>query len=98
MTPTLFGEPRCYRDNNDSSSKPPARSASPDTLPYTSQSLPGHDFYFLRGRETAGVPSLGSLSQAGHSAALPAFDVERVRRDFPAFAPEDERQTADLPR
>ncbi len=76
-----FGEPRCYREKESRSGKPaqPATSA----LPYTAESVPG-DFYFLRGNEGS-VSSRPDFSPAAGGSALPGFDVEGVRRDFPAL-------------
>jgi SufS family cysteine desulfurase len=80
-----FGEPRCYRKDDQPSRKSPAGPASSAyTLPYASESLPG-DFYFLRGSKPGDVSSLPVTSPSGHGAPLPAFNVERVRRDFPAL-------------
>jgi cysteine desulfurase/selenocysteine lyase len=81
-----FGEPRCYREADRDSRKASASpSSSGGTLPYTSASLSDNDFYFLRGSETSGLPSLPATSPAGHGSVLPAFNVEAVRRDFPAL-------------
>ena len=81
-----FGEPRCYRDNSQLSSKPSTSPAPPaDVLPYTSESL--SDFYFLRGNKTASptVSSLPGTSLAASGSVFPAFTVEAIRRDFPAL-------------
>jgi len=81
-----FGEPRCYRDKEERSGKTAASPASSGALPYTSESLSGPEFYFLRGSESSALPSLqGVPSRAGHGAALSAFDVEAIRADFPAL-------------
>jgi cysteine desulfurase/selenocysteine lyase len=81
-----FGEPRCYRDKEERSGKTVASPASAGTLPYTSESLSGSEFYFLRGSESSGLPPLqGVPSPAGRGAALSAFDVESIRGDFPAL-------------
>lgn len=81
-----FGEPRCYKDGDQRSSKPASDTGSSATaLPYTDASFPGQDYYFLRGNEVSGIPSLPSISSAGHGLVLPAFNVDAVRRDFPAL-------------
>jgi SufS family cysteine desulfurase len=82
-----FGEPRCYRDGGQSSGKPATGPAPPAAvLPYTSDSLSGSDFYFLRGSEARRVSSLPFPSSAtGHGSVLPTFNVEAVRADFPAL-------------
>ena len=83
-----FGEPRCYRDDNQGSGKQSASSSSSATvLPYTSESLSTPDFYFLRGNETPNVSSLPSPSTASTASgsALPGFNVDAIRRDFPAL-------------
>jgi len=77
-----FGEPRCYR-NDDTVSRKVSSTSPASTLPYTSASLPG-DFYFLRG----GAPGLSSLpgtSSTRNGSALPVFNVDAIRGDFPAL-------------
>ncbi len=81
-----FGEPRCYRNDDARSIRPASGPVSSATaLPYTDASFPGQDFYFLRGSEVPGISSLPGPSSAGHGSALPAFNVDAVRRDFPAL-------------
>ncbi|MEJ0000115.1 MAG: cysteine desulfurase [Verrucomicrobiota bacterium] len=75
-----FGEPRCYNSDAPRSGKP---ASSPGAIPYAADALPGGDFYFLRGNETArAVPA---ASEASPGLAVGAFNVDAVRRDFPAL-------------
>ena len=82
-----FGEPRCYRNGTSGAGKPSGDSKfSGATLPYTSESLPGNNFYFLpESKPSAAAPS--SLMAAGPASnpGVTTFDVERIRRDFPAL-------------
>jgi cysteine desulfurase/selenocysteine lyase len=81
-----FGEPRCYREEKQDSRKPASSPASSTSaLPYTDASFPGQDFYFLRGNDASGISSLPGASSTGHGSVLPAFNIEAVRRDFPAL-------------
>ena len=81
-----FGEPRCYRDKEQKSAKKDEARKSSPAIPYTSESLTAPEFYFLRGSESSGSPSLPHIpSRAGHGAALSAFDVDSIRADFPAL-------------
>ncbi len=78
-----FGEPRCYKSGDEKRGKPAPASAA--AIPYTAESLPGGDFYFLRGGDLSAPTTLPGGLLAGHGLALPGFDVEAVRRDFPAL-------------
>jgi len=54
-------------------------------LPYASASLPASDFYFLSGNEASGISSPANTGPTGHGSVLPGFNVDAVRRDFPAL-------------
>ncbi len=75
-----FGEPRCYQSGQESGAKPsfPAK-----PLPYWGEGATSGQFYFLKGREA--TPALPGSSLAGHGLALPGYDVEAIRKDFPAL-------------
>ena len=77
-----FGEPRCKAFGQPSQPTHPAAPAStPSFAPVKPESLATPSYYFIR--EPA-VPSPASLPSASAPAA-PVFDVEGVRRDFPAL-------------
>jgi SufS family cysteine desulfurase len=82
-----FGEPRCnnlYRLRNG---KPDAKPATSSSIPGFSQveSLAAPDFYFLRGSHASGKSPAACQSYPGNAVPVPAFDIEAVRRDFPAL-------------
>ncbi len=74
-----FGEPRCYPAEGKSA--PP----SPVVLPYMGEPLPGSDFYFLRGAGASSIPSISRHAPVGSGHAAPGFNVDSVRKDFPAL-------------
>lgn len=83
-----FGEPRCYesrekRKGATTGGKPPVSSGS--SLPYASDPAGDSGFYFLRGASTSSLSPLAGLSYPETGSSLPSFDVESVRRDFPAL-------------
>jgi len=78
-----FGEPRCYQPDRSRSSKPTQSSSS--NLPYAAEALPSSDFYFLRETNTSLKSSPSVETPSSHGLALPAFNVDAVRKDFPAL-------------
>ena len=79
-----FGEPRCNGTAfGDSAVEDPA-SRKPSHVPYTSASIPSYEvsctpeLYFLRGCNKR-------AAQVVRGPSLSVFDVEGVRRDFPAL-------------
>jgi len=77
-----FGEPRCKAFGRPSAPSHPAVSThAPSFAPIGPDSLTTPSYYFLR---EPTVPSPASLPSASAPAA-PVFDVESVRRDFPAL-------------
>jgi SufS family cysteine desulfurase len=79
-----FGEPRCYQSEDRSSGKSSTGPTS-SAVPYSSESSPGSEFYFLRGTKGSDISSLPATSQTARASALPAFNVESIRNDFPAL-------------
>ncbi len=79
-----FGEPSCYQ-TGERGAKPPARPEQPTpTLPFSDPN--SSEFYFLRdSRSPTSLPSPATPSFAGSGLVLSGFDVESVRRDFPAL-------------
>jgi cysteine desulfurase/selenocysteine lyase len=82
-----FGEPRCYRNGTAGDRKPPGNSRFSETnFPYTSESLSGNNFYFLpESKPSASASSLPTAPGAGPVSGGATFDVETIRRDFPAL-------------
>ncbi len=80
-----FGEPRCFSAGSENAGKPATSSAAAPVLPYTAETLPGQEYYFLGGKPAPSASSMPGLSLAGQGHAFPGFDVEAVRRDFPAL-------------
>jgi len=78
-----FGEPRF--DGGAFGDVPPSANAAVP-LPGT-ESVAEPDFYFLHGADSAKGSAARSTSRpgSGSGAALSVFDVENVRRDFPAL-------------
>jgi SufS family cysteine desulfurase len=82
-----FGEPRCdslYRPQND---KPVRNSANSNSILGFSQaeSPAAADFYFLRGSQASGKSPAACQSYPRNAVPIPRFDIEAVRRDFPAL-------------
>jgi SufS family cysteine desulfurase len=82
-----FGEPRCnslYRPQND---KPVSKSANSNSILGFSQaeSPAAADFYFLRGSQASGKSPAACQSYPRNAVPIPRFDIEAVRRDFPAL-------------
>ena len=82
-----YGEPRCKYaqhpggrcpDSQPESKKPQSKSSGPE-------SLAGLDYYFLRGAAASGKsPAIGQ-SYPNNAVPVPQFNIEGVRRDFPAL-------------
>ena len=82
-----FGEPRCdslYRPQND---KPVRNSANSSSILGISQadSPAAADFYFLRSSQASGKSPAACQSYPRNAVPIPRFDIESVRRDFPAL-------------
>jgi SufS family cysteine desulfurase len=82
-----FGEPRCdslYRPQNDKTGE---KSANSNSIPRFSQaeSPATADFYFLRGSQASGKSPAACQSYPRNAVPIPRFDIEAVRRDFPAL-------------
>jgi SufS family cysteine desulfurase len=82
-----FGEPRCnslYRPRDD---QPVRKSANSNSILDFSQaeSPATADFYFLRGSQASGKSPAACQSYPRNAVPIPRFDIEGVRRDFPAL-------------
>lgn len=86
-----FGEPRCYRADRHhgavlpASTDPGHPSHAPSRSGLFPGSLSGEEFYFLPGARSGPAPEHPAPDLRGRTAPTPCFDVESVRRDFPAL-------------
>ena len=81
-----FGEPRCNRGYRSQASRPEITTTNSNPLIVfpESESLATPDYYFLPSGSITGSPD-GPRSNPKHSVPLPKFDIDGVRRDFPAL-------------
>jgi cysteine desulfurase / selenocysteine lyase len=82
-----FGEPRCNGNYRPQNNKPDTRTANSNSVLGFPQaeSLATPDFYFLRGSEASGKSPASCQSYPRNATPIPKFDIEGVRRDFPAL-------------
>jgi SufS family cysteine desulfurase len=82
-----FGEPRCNGDYLLNSKKSSPKAANENPLPGFSnaESLATPEYYFLHGSDVSGKSPLACQSYPETTAPIPKFDIEGVRRDFPAL-------------
>jgi SufS family cysteine desulfurase len=82
-----FGEPRCNGAYRPQGNQPDTKTANNNSL----LGLPGAEsaaapeYYFLRGGNASGKSPLACQSYPKTAAPIPKFDIEGVRRDFPAL-------------
>jgi len=82
-----FGEPRCNGAYRPNGKKADAKTTNGNAL----LGLPGAEsastpeYYFLRGGDVSGKSPLACQSYPKNTVPTPKFDVEGVRRDFPAL-------------
>jgi SufS family cysteine desulfurase len=82
-----FGEPRCNGAYRPQGNKPDRKTANGNSLlgfP-DADSLATPEYYFLRGGDVSGKSPLACRSYPKTAAPIPQFDIEGVRRDFPAL-------------
>ena len=82
-----FGEPRCngdYRPKGKKSDTKTANSNSLLGLP-DAESASAPEYYFLRGGNPSGKSPAACQSYPKNAVPIPKFDIEGVRRDFPAL-------------
>jgi len=82
-----FGEPRCngaYRPQGNKQDTKTANGNSLLGLP-EAESVAAPEYYFLRGGNPSGKSPLACQSYPKNAAPVPKFDIEGVRRDFPAL-------------
>jgi SufS family cysteine desulfurase len=82
-----FGEPRCNGDYRPKGQKSDTRTANGNPLlgiaDPESQATP--EYYFLRGTHASGKTPAACQSYPKNAVPVPKFDIEGVRRDFPAL-------------
>jgi len=82
-----FGEPRCNGSYNPHNTRPETKATNTNPLFGLPQaeSLATPEYYFLRGSQASGKSSSACRSYPQTSAPVPQFDIDGVRRDFPAL-------------
>ena len=82
-----FGEPRCNGAYRPQGNKPDTKTVNGNSLLGFSdaESLAAPEYYFLRGSDVSGKSPLACQSYPKTAAPIPKFDIEGVRRDFPAL-------------
>ena len=82
-----FGEPRCNGAYRPQGNKQDRKTANGNPLlgfsNAESQATP--EYYFLRGDNPSGKSPLACQSYPKNAAPIPKFDIDGVRRDFPAL-------------
>lgn len=82
-----FGEPRCNNGYRSQNNRPDTRTANSNSVLGFAQaeSLATPEFYFLRGSEASGKSPASCQSYPKNATPIPKFDIDGVRRDFPAL-------------
>jgi SufS family cysteine desulfurase len=82
-----FGEPRCNGDYRTQSKKAEPKTANTNSLLGVpgAESVATPDYYFLQGGNPSGKSPAAGQSYPNNTLPVPKFDVEGVRRDFPAL-------------
>jgi SufS family cysteine desulfurase len=82
-----FGEPRCNGDYRPKGNKQDTKKSNSNPLLGFSdaESFATPEYYFLRGGNPSGKSPLACQSYSKTTAPIPKFDIEGVRRDFPAL-------------
>ncbi len=82
-----FGEPRCNGDYRPKGRKSDTKTANGNSLLGVSDagSIAAPEYYFLRGGNPSGKTPAACQSYPKNATPVPKFDVEGVRRDFPAL-------------
>jgi len=82
-----FGEPRCNGAYRPQGNRPDTKTANGNPLlgfsDAESQATP--EYYFLQGSNVSGKSPASCQSYPKNAVPIPKFDVEGVRRDFPAL-------------
>jgi hypothetical protein len=82
-----FGEPRCNDGYRPGNNRPDTKTTnSNSTLGFSdTESAASPEYYFLRGPAASGKSPAACQSYPKNSPPIPKFDIEGVRRDFPAL-------------
>jgi SufS family cysteine desulfurase len=82
-----YGEPRCNGDYRPKGNKPETKTANGNPLLGLpeAESVAAPEYYFLRGSNPSGKSPFACQSYPKNAAPIPKFDIEGVRRDFPAL-------------
>lgn len=82
-----FGEPRCNGNYRPQNNRPDTRTANANPLLGIpeAESLATPEYYFLNGGNASGKSPAACQSYPTNTVPIPKFDVEGVRRDFPAL-------------
>ncbi len=81
-----FGEPRCNGSYRPQNNRPDTKVANRNPLPgFSEAESASPDYYFLSGAQPSGKSPLACQSYPKTATPIPKFDVEGVRRDFPAL-------------
>ena len=85
-----YGEPRCKYAQHPDGRCPDNHSnhsnaKSPTGNHYPAESLGSTDYYFLRGAAASGKSPAVGQSYPHNAVPVPSFDIDGVRRDFPAL-------------
>jgi len=82
-----FGEPRCNGNYHPQGNRQSGKTANTNPSPGFSgaESAGAPEYYFLRGSPVSGKSPLAAQSYPKNAVPVPKFDVEGVRRDFPAL-------------
>jgi SufS family cysteine desulfurase len=82
-----FGEPRCNGNYRPQGNRPETKTSNPNPLLGVpgAESAAAPEYYFLRGGQASGKSPAACQSYPHNATPIPKFDVEGVRRDFPAL-------------
>ncbi len=82
-----FGEPRCNGDYRPKGRKSDVKTSNKNPLLGLpeAESAAAPEYYFLRGGNASGKTPLACQSYPKNATPIPKFDIEGVRRDFPAL-------------
>lgn len=82
-----FGEPRCNGSYRPENNRPDTKTANSNSVLGFAQpeSLATPEFYFLRGGQPSGKSPAACQSYPKNATPVPKFDIDGVRRDFPAL-------------
>ncbi len=81
-----FGEPRCNGSYRPENNRPDTKTANSNSvLGFAQPESVTPDFYFLKGLPPTGKSPAACQSYPKNAAPIPKFDIDSVRRDFPAL-------------